>query len=223
MSKQIWILIAAYNEAKNIKGVVNNLQKHGYHNIIVVDDASKDSTYKILQTLPVVSLHHVINRGQGAALRTGTQYFLKHTKGKYLVHFDADGQHRPQDIPAMVKPLNEVQVTTGSRFLSKQALEKVPQSKQFILQAGVLFNRIMYNVKATDAHNGFRAMTREAAARIDFIEDRMEHASEIAAIIANKKIPHKEVSVVIEYHEYGQNIFHGMRMFTRLVFKKLIG
>lgn len=223
-NEETWVLIPAFNESERIRNVVDDLRSRGYTNIIIVDDCSTDMTWNIIKDLPVVALKHPINRGQGASLRTGTEYFLNYTDGNYLVHFDGDGQHRTEDIQAMLLPLikGKADITTGSRFLKKSSIRNVPRSKRVLLKLSVLFNRIMYGVRATDAHNGFRAMTRKAAQMLTFQEDRMEHASEIAALIVTKKLSHVEVPVIIHYHEYGQSYVDAIRMGVRLILRKIL-
>jgi glycosyltransferase involved in cell wall biosynthesis len=196
-----FIVIAAYNESKNIIKVVDSLRQAGYKNIVITDDGSTDDTYAVLQSIPGIHiLHHIINRGQGAALQTGQAYALQNG-AKYIVHFDADGQHPLEQIPDMVMPLvnGECEMTSGSRFITKESKNEVPASKKFILSLGTWFNWFLYGVKMTDAHNGFRAMTADAAGKIVITEDRFEHASEIIDLLSLKNIKYKEIPVVINY------------------------
>ena len=76
MNKNTYIVIAAYNEEKNLSKVVKSLKKTGYSNIIVVDDGSKDNTFETANKAGAIALKHVVNRGQGASLKTGIDYAL---------------------------------------------------------------------------------------------------------------------------------------------------
>ncbi len=220
-NKKIFFIIPAYNEGKSIGRVVKDLKRAGYRYIIVIDDGSKDDTYKEAKKQKIIVLKHVINRGQGAALRTGIDSALK--KGaEFIVTFDSDGQHRVEDLPRMLRPVikGEVDVTLGSRFLRKT---KMPLSKWVLLKGSVLVQWIFYGVKLSDAHNGYRVLNRKAAKRIRIDSDRMEHASEIVEEIVKKKIKYKEVPVTIRYTGYsmkkGEGSFFGA---LKILFKMLM-
>jgi polyprenyl-phospho-N-acetylgalactosaminyl synthase len=82
-------------------------------------------------------------------------------------------------------------------------------------------------VKLSDAHNGFRALSRKACQRIDITQDRMEHASEIVEEIVKKKIKYREVPVIIKYTDYSQkkgaaSFMGAVRILIRMVFKRLL-
>lgn len=207
---KIFIIIPAYNEARTIGNVIDNLKRQGYHNIVVVDDFSKDNTEKISLQKGAVVLRHVINRGQGAALATGNEYALRNG-ADIIVHFDADGQMQAEDIPEMIKPIIEkkADITLGSRFLGKKSLN-MPKSKKITLFLGNLWLRLFYGVRLTDSQCGFRVMSKKAAHEIEINQDKSEHASEILIEIFKKKIRYKEVPVTIKYTEYSkQHTQHG--------------
>lgn len=220
-----WIVIAAYNEEKNISQVVKGLQKAGYSNIVVVDDGSKDNTFAVAERAGATVLQHSINRGQGASLKTGIDYTLLQG-ADIIVTFDADGQHRVEDLPAMIKPVadGKVDITVGSRFLKKT---KVPLLRKILLKGSILTIWLFYRIKMSDAHNGFRAMSRKAAEKIDITCDRMAHASEIIEEIHKKKLKYKEIPVTIRYTEETMKKGHGsyfgaVKILARMIFKKFV-
>jgi len=223
--KKIFFIIPGYNEEKSIGKVIKELKKAGYNNIVAIDDGSKDNTYQEAKKQNIFVLQHAINRGQGAALRTGTEFALK--KGaEIIVHFDSDGQHRVEDLPQMLKPVlkGEVDVALGSRFLKKT---KMPFSRRVLLKGSVWIQWLFYGVKLSDAHNGFRVMSRKAAQKIKIDSDRMEHASEIVEEIVKKKIKYKEVPVIIRYTGYsmkkGEGSFWGaVRILFKMIIKKIM-
>ncbi|MEM4264026.1 MAG: glycosyltransferase family 2 protein [Candidatus Woesearchaeota archaeon] len=221
--KNIYIVIAAYNEEKNISRVVKGLQQAGYSNIIVVDDGSKDNTFAVAEKAGAIVLQHPINRGQGAALKTGIDYALLQG-ADIIVTFDADGQHRVEDLPAMIKPVaeGEVDITVGSRFLKKT---KVPLLRKILLKGSIMTIRMFYGIKMSDAHNGFRVMSRKAAEKIDITCDRMAHASEIIEEIHKKNLKYKEIPVTILYTKETLKKGHGsylgaIKILARMIFKK---
>ena len=97
---KITTVIPAYNEADHIEKVINKLKPY-VDEIIVVDDSSRDNTYELARLAGAVVVRHIINRGQGAALRTGTQLALDRG-ADIIIHFDADDQFQVEDIPEML-------------------------------------------------------------------------------------------------------------------------
>lgn len=221
---ETFVVIAARNEQQRIGLVLRGLKKEGYPRIVVVDDGSTDSTARIVRKHKAVLLQHVINRGQGAALRTGIEYALAHG-ADIIVTFDADGQHDPKEIKQMIEPImdGEVEVTLGSRFLGTSP--NIPWIKKLMLKGGVIFTYLVSGIKLTDAHNGFRAFSRNAAQLIEIKQDRMEHASEIVEEIYKKGISYKEVPVTIKYTVYsikhGQSPFASFKIAFNLILRKL--
>ena len=225
MGKKVYIVIPAHNEQSAIKGVLNDLKSHGYQNIVVVDDFSTDSTAAISQQNSAAVVRHSVNRGQGASLQTGIDYALARG-ADIIVTFDADGQHSAAEIQDLLRPIrsHEAEVALGSRFLSRKS--NVPLFKKLALKAGIIFTYLMSGILLSDAHNGFRALSRSAAQKIRITSDRMEHASEIVEEIHKKHLKHKEVPVTVRYTDYsrskGQSPFEALRIGARTLFRKLI-
>jgi len=220
-----FIVIAAYNEGKSITKVISGLKHAGYNDIVVVDDGSKDNTYDIALNAGATVLRHVINRGQGASLKTGIDYSLRNG-AELIVTFDADGQHRVEDLKAMITPVKngKCDITLGSRFLKPVDM---PFFRRLTLKIAILVVWLFYGAKMTDAHNGFRVMNRKAAQAINITSDRMEHASQIVEEIYKKKINFKEIPVVILYTDYsmqhGQGSFmQGIKVFARMILRRII-
>jgi polyprenyl-phospho-N-acetylgalactosaminyl synthase len=195
------IIIPAFNEAKVLSKVIKELKGAGYENIVVVDDCSSDNTKKIAQSLGATVLRHVINRGQGASLKTGTKYAIK-DNADIIVHFDADGQMQVSDIKKMIAPIinKEADITLGSRFLG--SAENINFGKKAVLKIARVVVLVLYGLWLTDSQNGFRAMNRRAASEIEITSDRMEHAGEILGEIKKKKLKYKEIPVRIIYTDY---------------------
>jgi len=222
--KKIFFVIPAYNEGNSIGRVVSELKKVGYKYIVVIDDGSKDKTYDEAKKQGVFVLTHIINRGQGASLRTGIDYALKHG-AEFIVTFDSDGQHRIEDLPVMLEPVikGDAEVTLGSRFLRKTSM---PLGRRILLKGSVLVQWIFYGVKLSDAHNGYRVLSRKAARQIRIDSDRMEHASEIVEEIVKNHIKYKEVPVIIRYTGYSMkkgeaSFFGALRILFKMVIRRL--
>jgi len=220
---KVMIVIPSYNEEKSIGKVIDSLHKEGYKDIIVVDDGSNDKTYDVAMKKGAISLKHIINRGQGAALETGNKFAIKNG-AEIIVHFDADGQHNAKEISQLIMPIKEgrVQACLGSRFLRKQ---DIPLKKRIVLRGAILIIWAMYGIKLTDAHNGFRAFSRKALKKINITTDKMEHASEIVEEIKLKKIKYIEIPVTINYNSYamekGQKISNSINILIKMILKKI--
>src|SRR5262249_38980176 len=110
-----WVVIAAFNEGKVIRDVVAEVARAGWP-VAVVDDGSRDHTAEAARVPGASVLRHRVNLGQGAALQTGIDYALRRG-ARAIVTFDADGQHRCEDIPVLIDALADADVALGSRFL----------------------------------------------------------------------------------------------------------
>jgi polyprenyl-phospho-N-acetylgalactosaminyl synthase len=197
---QVWVVIAAYNEAPVIASVVADVKRAGYR-IVVVDDGSTDATGAVSAEAGDVVVRHPINLGQGAALQTGIEFALREG-ADVIVTFDADGQHRAADIAVLMEALarHGADFALGSRFLG--ASHNQPLSRRMLLKAAISFTRLTTGLSVTDTHNGLRAMTRRGASSIKLHQNRMAHASEILHQIAASGLKYVEAPVTIEYSAY---------------------
>ncbi len=220
---RIFIVIAAYNESSTARHVVKRLLPE-YPSIVVVDDGSTDDTHRQLEDLDLFLLRHIVNRGQGASLQTGIRFALE-KDAEVIVTFDADGQHDPKDIEALVEPIlrGDCDVCLGSRFLGRA--HNIPLFRRLTLKAGIAFTRVVSGVRVTDVHNGLRAFSREAAQSICITMDRMAHASEVLDQIKQKKLRFEEVPVHVLYSrrslEKGQSSWNAFKIAFDLFYKKL--
>lgn len=193
------ILIPAYNEAENLGRVIADLREAGWNNILVVDDGSTDNTSEVAlqQKADVIRLEH--NSGQGKALQVGIEHLKSHQNSDIIVTFDADGQHRPQDVKKLVEAINEhsTDVALGSRFLESSS--QIPFHKKVLLKVAVFCTRWTTGLNITDTHNGLRALTRKAYEAINLTWPRRAHASQILHQIARAKMRYVEVPVTILY------------------------
>ncbi|HEU4888925.1 MAG TPA: glycosyltransferase family 2 protein [Thermoanaerobaculia bacterium] len=196
------IVIPSYNEERAIGGVVLEL-KTSWPHVVVVDDGSSDDTGAVASRNGATVLTHIVNRGQGAALQTGIAFALERG-ARVIVTFDSDGQHRAEDVAALVKPIEEgrADAVLGSRFLG--STESMTRRRRLLLRAAVLFTRVTSGARVTDAHNGLRAFSAEAARKIHIQLDRMAHASEIVDQIAARGIRFVEVPVHVRYSDYSR-------------------
>jgi polyprenyl-phospho-N-acetylgalactosaminyl synthase len=220
-----WVVIAAYNEEPRLALTLEKLLAAGYRNVAVVDDGSRDATAEVASRFPVWVLRHLLNLGQGAALQTGIAFALKQG-AEVIVTFDGDGQHDPTEIPRLIAPIlsGEADCALGSRFLGKA--ENITFARKLVLKGGVLFTRLVSNVRVTDTHNGFRALSRSAAQKIKITHNRMAHASEIYDRIREHHLRFVEVPVTIRYSAEtmakGQSSWGAVRIVLDLLLGRVV-
>jgi len=191
-------VIPAYNEGGRVGTVLRGLAPF-VGSIVVVDDASTDTTAQEARSCGAYVLRHVVNRGQGAALQTGTTYALDVLGADVVIHFDADGQMNAAEIPLLVEALirDEVNIVLGTRRHSKTT--GMPFSRKLTLWLGKWFTFFLSGIRVSDTHNGFRVLSRQAALSINITLDRMAHASQILDQIQVLGLRFKEVPVTIAY------------------------
>jgi glycosyltransferase involved in cell wall biosynthesis len=204
-----------YNEAAVVADVVE-ATRHTFPNLVCVDDGSSDGSAAQIRAAGAHLVQHPVNLGQGAALQTGIIYALRQPGIRYVVTMDSDGQHRPEDAAAMVEMARRgaADVVLGSRFLNGGA--GVPVAKRAVLRAVALLSPASRRMGLTDAHNGLRVLTAEAARQLRIRTSGMEHASEIVAFLAASKLRVVEAPVTILYTDYakskGQSLVNGVNI-----------
>ena len=217
---KIICIIPAWNEEANITKVVTDVLPQ-VDEVVVVDDCSTDKTSQLAKAAGATVLSHPINRGQGAALQTGNEYALQ-AGADIIVHFDGDDQFIAQEIADMVAPLKagQADISFGSRFLGKEP--NWPLVKKYIIMPlAKLFMRLVLRVKLSDPQNGFRALNRLAAEKIQIANRGMAHASEIQAKAFSSQLRVIEIPVTVIYHEYGQRLSGGWRVMKDLFINKI--
>lgn len=202
MKYEVAIVVPLYNEGSAIKSVLNELrEKRPNDAIIAVDDGSTDDSYQNGCQKDIYLLRHLINLGQGAALQTGIK-FAKQLGCKYVVMFDSDGQHDPNDIEPFITKLksSEFDIVLGSRFLG--VAQNIPMKKVILLKLSKIFTLFTTGLWLSDSHNGFRALNIERNPNFEITQNRMAHASEIIDIIRDLKMKYVEMPCHIRYTSY---------------------
>ena len=196
---KITIGIPAYNEEKNIASIITKL-KNITDSIIVCDDGSSDMTSEISKNLGAVVISHKKNMGYGAAIRTIFQKSVE-LDSDILVTFDADGQHRIDDISKILQPLenNEADIVIGSRFLDNES--KVPNYRKIGIKVITQVTNASLKKKLTDSQSGFRAYNKQALTQISPSEMGMGISTEILIKASNKGLRIAEIPITILYHD----------------------
>lgn len=162
------ILIPAYNAEKTILTVVRECLEHGVP-VTVVDDGSVDATSTLLSGLPVTLLRHQLNRGKGAALKTGFAWALE-SGFDAVVTIDADGQHEVSAIPLLVSSAQSG--AWGILIASRHSqFEQMSGLRKFWNHVGVwcIWKRTGFEI--TDSQSGFRYYSREILKAVSLKSD----------------------------------------------------
>ena len=215
--KNIWAVIPAYNEQKNIARVIKEAKNY-VDKIILVDDGSKDSTSRFGKKAGAIVLRHVVNLGKGAALKTGCDFAVK--KGaEYIIALDADAQHNPSDIPRFTEKLKKYDIVFSYRNASK----KMP----FVLRFGNKFIsnivRILYNVNLTDTQSGFRAFSKDAYKKIRWNAADYSMESEMISRVGKQKLKYVQIPIKTIYTDRykGTTVLDGIKIVLNMLWWKL--
>ena len=194
---KIVIGIPAYNEEKNIASLLIKLKKIS-QTIIVCNDGSTDLTGKIAKELGATVIEHEKNSGYGSAIKS---IFLKahEIDADVLVTFDADGQHRIEDINVILEPIknNIADIVIGSRFLNNN--QEIPKYREIGIKAITKLTNVTGGTKITDSQSGFRAYNKKILDKIKPQESGMGISTEI--LIKSQKADFKitEVPITVLY------------------------
>ena len=195
---KIIVGIPAFNEEKNIASIITKLSTIA-DTILVCDDGSTDLTATIAKKIGAVVIKHGKNLGYGAAIRS---LFLKakDLDGDVLVTFDADGQHRIDDIKNVIKPIvnQEADLVIGSRFLDESEKE-VPQYRKVGIKVITKITNASIKKQLTDSQSGFRAYSRKIISELNPSETGMGVSTEILIKASSKNFRIVEVPIKIIY------------------------
>jgi hypothetical protein len=203
---RIGVLVPAYNEAESIGWVLDRIPARvcdAETAVLVVDDGSRDATGDIAAQHGAVVARHVINRGGGAALRTGYR-LLADAGATVVVTLDADGQHLPSEMERLVEPVlsGEVAVAHGSRVLGNA------EPNHYARELGIVFfNRmvsLITGTKVSDCSNGYRAVRSDVLPQLVLRQEQF-HTSEFLIEAIKRGIPAKEVPVTVANRRHGHS------------------
>lgn len=220
---EVFLVIPAYNEEKTVSAIIEEIASQGY-NVVLVNDGSKDNTLELAMQSQdkypnkIFIVSHMINRGLGAALKTGMSVALKHG-ARYILTFDADGQHEISDIPKVVEPLQagRADVVIGSR-----PFEDMPISKSFANYIMNFLTLVFYGCKVKDSQSGLRGFTADAASKMDIVSAGYGVSSEFIKKIKDNDLRMEEVIITTIYTTETQNKGTDAIVGLKILFKMTI-
>lgn len=192
----IYVILPAYNESRNLAAVLARIPKQveglPTHTLVVVDGAT-DDTERVARELQHQAVSHVVNRGHGAALKAGYEIALE-DGAEIVVTLDADGQHQPEEIPSLVRPIraDQADLVNGSRALGSQDRPPLVRALGMVLFSALVSALIRRRI--TDCSNSFRAIRASSLAALDLRERRF-HPIEVLIEAARKGLRIKEVPI----------------------------
>lgn len=215
------IVIPCYNEFKTIRQIVERVRAAPVADkeIIIVDDCSRDGTRELLEReiAPQVDriIYHDVNRGKGAALRTGFAAAV----GDIVLVQDADLEYDPQEYPRLIKPIADgrADVVFGSRFMGGDAHRVVYFWHMVGNKLLTLGSNMLTNLNLTDMETCYKVFRREVLSKISIEEDRFGFEPEITAKVARLDCVIYEVG--ISY--YGRTYSEGKKIGWRDGFRAL--
>jgi hypothetical protein len=203
---KVAVVIPAYNEEDNIGSVLPRIPEKvcGVETaVLVVDDGSRDRSGDIARAHGAAVARHVINRGGGAALRTGYR-LMSDSGAAVVVTLDADGQHLPEEMSRLVRPVldGEVDVAHGSRVLGHA------EPNHYAREMGIVFfNRMVSFItrtKVSDCSNGYRAVRSSVLPQLVLRQEQF-HTSEFMIEAIKRGVPAKEIPVTVAKRLHGHS------------------
>ncbi len=202
------VVIPAYNEEETIADIITKVQKYKdkrlIQKIVVVDDCSEDRTAEVAQNLGVAVVSHVVNRGYGAAQKTGQRIAVEEAFD-YVIQIDADGQHDPEYVPLFIETMKEgdYDIVLGSRFLNKSYREYVFTRRVGIKLFTVIVN-MLASVALTDITSGYKMYRVSCLKELSRTSDK-HPAVEQMLEISRKKMKIKEISIEMPIRRKGKS------------------
>jgi glycosyltransferase involved in cell wall biosynthesis len=216
--RRVVAIIPAYNEERSVGSVVLRLRPLA-DQVIVVNDGSADQTAEVARLAGATVVNHPVNRGYGAAIRTGLEAAARLNPAA-VVLLDADGQHRIEDVPALLEPIldDAADVVVGSRFVDGRT--RVPTVRRFAQHGLTLLTNAGSGVSLTDSQSGMRAFgPRAVRSLLSSRASSMAAASEMQFLASDADLRVQEVPIEIRYFQEVKRsaVSHGLDVLSGIL------
>ena len=203
MSKQlpIHVIIAAYNEAPVIAGVIAGIKAVVDCPVVVIDDGSNDQTAQVAQKAGAIVLQHPVNRGAGAACMTGIM-LARQQNWPCAVFMDADGQHLPEDIAVLYQTYldSQADMVIGSRFAKTK--NDIPWLRRRFNGLANGLTNLFCRGHYSDTQSGFRLLGPRAIQSLKLVQDDFSYCSEMIIQADREQLRIAECPIHVRYTEY---------------------
>ena len=217
------LILPAYNEEQHIKEIINQSNKY-VDNIIVVDNNSTDNTVQLAKSTNAIVLHHIINLGKSASLKTGCELAIK-LKSDIIILMDSDGQHSPDDIPRLISLIenNNCDMSIGSRIPNSN----MPLIRKIGFNLLRYSSQLLYGIKIDDIQSGFRAFRSNIYEYIEWNASGRSHYfadAEMTIRGAINKINCKQIIIDTLYNDQykGMDPIQGIRLLLNIFIWRLL-
>jgi glycosyltransferase involved in cell wall biosynthesis len=219
LHKGIIVAIPAYNEEVAIGSIVLRCLKYA-EEVIVLDDGSIDRTAETARAAGAKVISHIRNEGKGAGIRDAFLY-ANNRNASILVLIDGDGQHDPDHIPQLIKPLVEktADIVNGSRFLGSTE-HNVPKYRRVGQEVLTAVTNAGTRRKITDTQSGFRAFSKNTFGCFTFRQNGMAIESEMLMDAADAGMSILEVPIDVRYDVEGSTydpVTHGVSVLNSVI------
>jgi len=222
--KKLFIMIPAYNEEQSIVEVIHRAKSIKMNNveiiILVINDGSRDNTERLaVDSGADLIVSHKINRGLGAAIRTGVEKSIENG-ADMAVMLDADGEYAPEEIPALIELIlrNEADYVLGSRFMGGIRKMKVQRRLGNLFLTALLM--LFTGRRITDGQTGLRAFSKRALKNLDIVHD-YNYAQVLTIDLLRKGYRIKEIPISYSFRKTGKS-FVRFKSYALKVFPAMI-
>lgn len=220
--KELLIIIPAYNEGDNIRRVLEQIDGLNFKpkpDVLVINDASTDSTNWIVKEMQYPMISQLFNMGYGCALQTGYKYAVRRNY-KYVIQMDGDGQHDVCNIPVLYRKLKEKDksgaepdIVLGARFRKDSAAFPVSCLKKMVYAMFRFLIRLITGNKISDPTTGLQGLSRKAFlyySKYNHFDDKYPDAN-IIALMTLIKFRVVEVPAVMHARTEGKSMHSGLK------------
>jgi glycosyltransferase involved in cell wall biosynthesis len=218
-ARRVLVAIPCYNEGLTIGSLVLKARAHA-DEVLVIDDGSTDDTAVIARLSGATVLVHERQQGKGAGVLDAMRY-AREIGYDALVLIDGDGQHNPDEIPAVAAPILEAgaDLVIGSRFLGTD--DEIPLYRRFGQQVLNVFTNASADYSSTDSQSGFRALSRRALEAAEtFASEGYNVESDMIAYLSARGLAIAEIPISVRYevpHRHKKNpITHGLGVLSNI-------
>jgi len=230
MYENFIVIIPTYNECENINSLINMLDSHGFH-IVIVDDNSPDKTFDIVKNhnkfgLNLFGILRTSDKGYGNSVKEGFRFALKNNY-KYAIQMDSDFSHRVEDLLKMCGLAKNYDLVIGSRYVTGGGTTGWPKRRQYLSKYANKLSGLVFKSEIKDQTSGFRLMNIKVVEEILNYNPKLNGYAflvEITNFIEKKNFRIKEVPIVFQDRFYGTSKMNYQIILEAIVFlfKKVV-